>query len=490
MWNHLVNPPPTPRTSWWAAGSLVALVCVVAVASSCTSTEYAEKSDEVVEVPQEEVELEGLGADRWCSDFGHDGLDQVVERAWSDNLELKSAWARLRQAEAAAEIAGSTLWPNVRANAGVDYSQDVRGDEFDGQDGAGNGSGAESFWELSAAAAYEVDVWGRLRHRTKAAELEAEAVEAQARALAITLTSQVAEAWFDVIAQRERLALFEAQLAVSEDILAITRQRLRHGLVSALDVAQQEQNIESIRGEVHDARCLLEVSQHRLAVLVGEAPSDQDFVDVDTLPEVEPIPKAGVPADLLERRPDVRAAYFLLRSADRRTAAAVGDRLPRLQLSAALGFGATNIANLFTQLFWSLGAGISQPIFEGGRLRAEVERSEAIAQEQLYEYANTLLVAIREVRDALALELTQKERIDSLQREIGLAREVVEMARKRYRNGTVDYLRVLTGLQALQEVQRTLIEARRQQISNRIALCRALGGSWVDEVESSLDHDE
>lgn len=475
-----------------AAYGLLGLLCLLACAAGCSSTQYADEADEVVEAPddgEQDATVEGLGAQAWCSDFGHAGLDEMVERAWSENMQLKAAWARLRQAEAVADIESSALWPTAEAGADVDVSNREFGG-FDGVDGpVDGGTQTEASWELSATAAYEVDLWGRNRHRASAARLEADAFEADARSLAITLTSEVAEAWFDVIAQRERVELLEAQLEASRDIAEITRIRARRGLVGALDVAQQDRNVESIQGELAAAKGLERTSRHRLAVLVGQAPGDardDQLVGDETLPDVEPLDDPGVPADLLQRRPDVRSAYLFLEAADERTAAAVADRLPRLRLTASLGFQAEQLTNLFEQLFWSVGAGLSQSLFEGGQLRAEVERSEAIAQEQLYFYADALLVAMREVRDALALESTGSERIESLERELDIAESVLELARKRYRTGTVDYLRVLTGLQALQEVERTLLEARRQQISHRIALCRALGGSWVDSVEPSI----
>ena len=475
---------PTP-TSLSRFARLAGLLFLLVVAAGCSSKKYAEKTDEVVQPPEDEgVDLEGLGTESWCSDFGQSGLDRMVQRTWSKNMRLKAAWARLRQAEAVADIAGSELFPSVEASAGGNYSSR----QFEGSSGAGRAG--ESFWDLSAAASYEIDVWGRHRNRKKAADIEAEAVESDARALAITLTSQVAEAWFDVVAQRERVALLEEQLDISRDLLEITRQRLRRGLVGPLDVAQQERNVESIRGDVSTARGLLATAQNRLAVLVGQPPAAQDFVGAETLPDVEPIAGAGVPANLLERRPDVLGAYLNLQAADKRTAAAVADRLPRLEVSASIGFQATQLANLFKQLFLSVGAGITQTLFEGGRLNAEIERNEAVAQEHLYQYAQTLLVAIREVQDALALERNQQDRIESLRRERGKAQQVVDIARKRYQTGAVDYLRVLTGLQELQQVERNLLEARRQQISHRIALCRALGGSWVDSVEPSITSDD
>lgn len=455
-------------------------LAATALLVSCSGTRYTERADDIVEPPASEARVEALGTNSWCSDFGHPQLDATVERVWEDNMQLKAAWARLEQAEAIERIAEANYWPRVEANAGVDYSNRSRG-------GVGE-SEAQASWDLSAGASYEVDVWGRFRHRANAAELEADAVEADARALAITLTSEVAEAWFDAIAQTERVKLLEAQLEVSENVLEITRLRLRRGVAGALDVAQQEQNVESIRGELVQARSLLETSQNRVAVLVGKPAGGDEFVGQGDLPDIEPI-DVTVPGDLLERRPDIRSALLLLKAADERTAAAVADRLPRLDLTASIGFQAEQLSSLFEQLIWSVGAGVTQPIFEGGRFQAEIDRSEAVAEEQLYNYANTLLVAIREVRDAMVLEKNQGMRIQSLEREINSSEAALELARQQYRNGAVDYLRVLTSLQAMQEVERSLLTARRQQISNRISLCRALGGTWVDSIEPSNERE-
>jgi NodT family efflux transporter outer membrane factor (OMF) lipoprotein len=468
---------------------LHASLSVIALSlASCSSQRHAERADEVVDVPADygAAGVDGIETQAWCSDFGQPGLDTLVERAWAENLELKAAWARLEQAEAAADIAEAPLWPTVGADGGVSYSKRYLGDISEAAQGFLPDSQTETNWNLSAAAAYEIDVWGRLRHRARAADLDAAAVEASVRSLAMTLTSQVAEAWFDVIAQRERLELLEQQLVLSEDVLALTRRRFESGLVSALDVSQQQQNLESLRAQVATAAAQLMTSRHRLAVLIGEPPTDAVDVDADDLPELAALPDPGVPADLLERRPDVRAAFLQLQAADERTAAAVADQLPSLQLSANIGLQAQELAKLFDQLFWTVAAGVSQPLFEGGRLRAEVRRSESAAEEQLYNYAQTLLTALREVRDALVLEQSQVERIEILRRELDQAEASLDIAQRQYRAGQLDYLRILTALQSLQQVEQTLLEARRQRLSYRISLCRALGGSWVEEIESSI----
>lgn len=476
-----------PKSREMLVRSLLA-ACLVAVAG-CKATRHAERADEVVEQPADAVAVEGIGATAWCSDFGDAGLEAMVRRAWSDNLDLKAAWARLEQAEAIADVESALLWPSVEANAGASYSQrEIRGTPG-GEGSATAGTGPEPYWEVSAAASYEVDIFGRYRHRARAARIEVQAFEAAARAVAMTLTSEVAEAWFDVVAQRERMKLLEEQLELSENILKLIEIRLRRGLASALDYAQQQQNVESLRRELAETEALAEINANRLATLVGASPRNEVTPTAQTLPDVEPI-GAGMPANLLERRPDVRAEYLFLQAADERTAAAVADRLPRLQLSATIGLGAEQLSSLLQQLFWSIGAGVTQPIWEGGRLSAEVERNEAVAEEQLYRYGSTLLEAIREVRDALVRERVQQEVVESLERERDIARAAFELAQKQYRNAAIDYLRVLTLLQPLQEVERALLDARRQQISHRIGLCRALGGSWVEAVERSTESED
>lgn len=462
------------------------LVAIVLLLGSCSSTRYADQADDLVEISSEDTDVAGLGAETWCSDFGDAGLERAIDSVWTDNMQLKSAWARLRQARALERVASSALYPQVGAGAQADYSNRRFG-------GAGDGptsTDGEASWELSAAASYEVDLWGRHRHRAKAAEFESEAVESEARALAITLTSTFAESWFDIVAQRERLELLQRQLDVSVSVLELIRVRLRTGAGGALDVAQQQQNVESIRGRMIETRRELELSQSRLAVLTGRPPGEAIAVDSETLPEVHQIEGASVPANLVERRPDVRSAFLMLQAADERTAAAVADQLPRLQLTASIGFQAEQIARLFENLFWQAGVGATQTIYEGGRLRAQVELSEARAEEQMYLYANSLLTAIQEVTDALAREDHQITRIESLENEESSAESALELARRQFRSGAGDYLRVLTALETLQQVERSLLEARRAHISHRVSLCRALGGSWVESVEPSIPLNE
>ncbi|MFB6264338.1 MAG: TolC family protein, partial [Bradymonadaceae bacterium] len=347
----------------------------------------------------------------------------------------------------------------------------------------GSQGGASTRYEASLAASYEVDVWGRFRKRAKAAKLEARAVRADARALAMTMTSRVADAWFDAVAARRQLELIDRQIEASKELLELTKVRYRRGLAEELDVIQQEQNVESLRGERARAELSLETAEHRLAVLTGREPGEDVEIGPETLPDLPALPEPGVPADLLTRRPDVRAALVRLKAADRRTAAAVADRLPRVKLSTSLLAQATQVGDLLDRLIWSATGTVSQSIFEGGRLKAAQRRTESEAERRLYAYGQTVLEALKDVRDALVGERRQKEVVASLEREQAKAKEALASARAQFREGAVDYFRVLEALQQLQSVQRELVRARRDQISYRTSLCRAIGGSWADSVD-------
>lgn len=470
----------------WILGGVVAAVLA---GTSCQAPVQVERADEVVEVPASwgEEGVEGLSSDQWCSDFGEESLDRLVGRTWRDNLDLKAAWARLEQADAVASEASAPLWPQASVTGGWTRSKQSLG-AVEGPAGVPSvSSEARNRFTLGASASYEFDLWGKYRERAAAAELDREATRAAAEALAITLTAQVGEAWFDVVAQRERLALLDEQVAISQEYLELTRLRFARGLATGLDLTQQAQNLESLRGQRAGARSGLELAEHRLAVLTGRSPGVELEVGAVELPDLPSLPELGVPADLLEQRPDVRAAKLRLEAADARTAAEVADLLPTLRLSVNLSYQAEELGKLFDSLFYSLGAEVAQSIFQGNRRRAQVDRAESAAEEQLYNYGSTLLGAMREVRDALVLEARQAEFVESLREQVEVAESSLEVARSRYRQGGLGYLRVLTSLQSLQAVERALLDARRQQFSHRISLCRSLGGTWVRELDSSIE---
>lgn len=217
---------------------------------------------------------------------------------------------------------------------------------------------------------------------------------------------------------------------------------------------------------------------HQLALLLGRMPNDNKDLKPETLAELPPLPKTGLPADLIENRPDVRAALNRVRAADERVAVAVADRLPALRLTASAGYSNRDAADIFDDLLWNIAGNILAPVLDGGRRKAEADRAEAAMKEQLAVCGTVLLTAMREVEDALVNESKQNETIERQQEQHEAARQTLKYARFRYKSGLTEYLPVMTALNREQTLARIMVDTRQQRLSYRIQLQRALGSSW------------
>ena len=340
---------------------------------------------------------------------------------------------------------------------------------------------------MTVGAGYEVDLWGRLAAQREAASYNTQAARADVETIALSLTSQVAEAWFNVVAQRQKSKLLDEQMELAERYLELLEMRLAQGTAGALDVNQQIQQIEQLRGQQAVFASAERRAQIQLATLLGRAPSAELAKTADELPDVGAIPSAGVPADLLERRPDLRAAYLRLQASNRSIAEAVRAQLPTVRLSLSAFLQSDALDTLFETILYSIGGSFSQPVIDGGRRGAEVDRAEAAQLEAFYTYSNTFVTAMGEVESAMVAESFQGSFIGQLELQRDRAQVSLDLSRERYVNGSGDFLRVLTSLQSLQALEQSLIDSRRQQLTNRITLCRALGGSWTKGLEAPAD---
>jgi NodT family efflux transporter outer membrane factor (OMF) lipoprotein len=415
--------------------------------------------------------------EQWWRDFRDPDLDKLVERSLRDNLQLRAAWARVRQARAVLRQASSGKWPQIDASA----SATRRKLRFDFGD-MGVITPVVNTFTVSASAAYEVDMWKRIGNGANAARLDALAVRDDVAATAIGLAADITDAWWDLVLQRARRKLMESQLKTSEQFLELTKLRFQQGMASALDVHQQNRALIGQRAQLALVDAAVKLLEHRLALLVGQPPRTVVAGKRSDLPELPPLPGTGIPADLLQRRPDVRAARRRVEAADYRVAVAVADRLPALRLSAESSVQDSTIGGLFTSPLYALFAGLTAPLFDGGRRKAEVERNKAVVEERLLQYGQVLLLAITEVENALVQEKQQRIHIADLKKQVEVAKAALREARERYRAGLTDYLVVLTSLQALQNTELGLLNAERQALAYRVALCRALGGTWTRKL--------
>jgi NodT family efflux transporter outer membrane factor (OMF) lipoprotein len=410
--------------------------------------------------------------DRWWTAFGDAALEREVARALDDNFSLLAAWERLREAEALARRTRADRRPDVAAVAGGRYVDD----DFTGTDETLADAGLEASWEI--------DLWGRIGALAEADSLRASASLEDYRTAALSLSAEVATTWYRLAEARLQQEVLDEQIETNETVLELQRVRFGAGQIRSADVLRQQGLVEATRAQRIDNLARVAVLRHRLAVLQGRPPQEADGAPDARLAELPPLPATGLPADLVRRRPDVRAAQLRVQAADRETAAALAARYPRLTLSGNVTTTDAGARSLFSNWISSLAAGLVAPLIDGGERRAEVERTRAVAGQRLAEYGDVVLASFREVEDALASERLQREKLENLDTRVGLARKTYQQLRIQYLNGVIDYLGVLAALTAEQALVRDRLAARLELLEFRIALYRALAGGFETARET------
>ena len=408
--------------------------------------------------------------DDWWTAFEDEQLNALVAQAMRENFSLRIAWDRLDQARAVAARSKAPLWPSLDGSAGAARTT-VR---------TPMARTSTSNLSLGLQASYEVDLWGRIRSTRDADLLDVQAGEDDLHAAAITLAAQVARTWYALAEQRGQLKLLDQQLKTNQDYLEIITLKFRRGQKPATDVLQQRQLVETTRGDRALVESTAAVLANLLAVLVGRPPESFSPAHLATLPEMPPLPRTGVPAEWLRRRPDVRSAERRVQAADQRVAAAIADQFPRLGISFGAETSAEAVRNLFDNWLASIAANLAAPLIDGGRRRAEVERTKAVVSERINAYGQVVLASLAEVEDAIAQETRQAQYVKSLRLQLDLADQATKQTLDNYTKGTKDFTftRYLTTLLAYQRLQRTHLGARRQLVGFRIDLYRSLAGGW------------
>ncbi|MFP4658082.1 MAG: TolC family protein, partial [Desulfonatronovibrionaceae bacterium] len=283
--------------------------------------------------------------------------------------------------------------------------------------------------------------------------------------------------------------LLKEQTETSRKYLELTRMRFVNGMNTALDVLQQQENLEGTRSRLPGSASAQRQYTHKLAFLLARPQSSLPQSTRSSLPEPGSPPKTGIPARLLSQRPDIRAAWNRLRESEWELTAAKADLLPRITLTARHEYSAEQFNTLFQNWITSLAAGLTAPLFDGKRRTAEVDRTRAVVEERLHAYQETVLTAINEVEDSLSDERWQRRYISRLETRLESARIALDQAKSQYINGMSDYLPVLTELKSVQDLELELLDARKDLLLYRIALYRALGGTWADKLgEQGLIH--
>jgi len=431
-----------------------------------------------VEAPIEQAEdfsFTGTEAipEKWWTSFNDPVLNNLIDSALTENLNLAATWEQFVAAQAILRREKSSLWPDIELVARSAVSRPEP--DF---------AGGENF-QAGLAAAYEVDLWGRIRADIEAEEFRAEASFYDYQAAAMTLSAEISATWFQLLTFRKQLDLTNRQIETNEEIIRLIRARFTSGQIRAVDILRQQQLLESTRDQKIFFETQLRLLQNQLAVLLGRPPQNLSISAESNLPELPPLPETGLPLELIRRRPDVKQAYNQVLAADREMAVAIRNKYPRISFDIIAQSRSNNYGNLFQDWAYTLAGNLVAPLLYGGRNRAEVDRTTALKNQQLFLYGQTVLNSFREVEDALIQEQKQKERIEVLKRRLDLAQKTNKQLRIEFLNGLSEYLDVLLSLDQEQQLQRDILEARQTLLEHRITLYRTLAGGFETERTDS-----
>jgi NodT family efflux transporter outer membrane factor (OMF) lipoprotein len=412
---------------------------------------------------------------RWWDVFGDPVLSNLLDNARRNNLDLKQAEARLRQARAQRRLAEADRLPTVAVDASASR---IKGSEE-------TGSGAtRSSYASTLDASWEADLFGGKRRAAESAEASLQASQEERHDVLVSLLAEVALNYVQVRSSQVRLAIVSTNLAAQTETYDITRWRQQANLVTQLDVDQAKVSLEQTRAALPALRTSLDQAGHQLAVLLGEAPGSLAACLETSAPAV-PVALSelavGVPADVLRQRPDVRRAERSLAAQTAQIGVAEAERYPDLSLSGLIGYEALSAGDLY-----SAGARTAQglvragfTLFDGGRIRQNINIQTALQEEALAAYEAAVLAALKDVEDALVAHANERARQRALQDAATAAESAFGLARDKYASGLIDFQTVLGTQQSLLTVQDALASSQADSTAALIRLYKALGGGWV-----------
>jgi len=405
--------------------------------------------------------------DRWLETFADPLLTQTVRTAIADNYDLRATAARIDAARARMRIDGAGRWPQLALLAG--YRRDDPGT-------SGPETGAfTALFDLS----WELDVWGRIHAAQMASGQNVEAAKADWQAARLSLAARSAQNYIELAEARAQVMVAEKSMRDRRTLVELLRGRFRRGLTPALDLRLALTDLANAEAQLAEQRTREQNLTRDLEVLLGRYP-DGRFAKAETLPPLPPAVPSGIPSELLERRPDLNAAFDRLCAADKRLESARKALLPRFTLTSSGGAGSAALTELVDPraAAWNLALGMLQPIFTGGRLRGEIKLQEAGVEEALNGYRNAALNAFREVEQTLAAEDRLREQESALREAVKQTDASRKLAVYSYQHGLIEILTLLDSYRSTLNAQSAHLTARRQLLNNRVDLYLALGGGF------------
>jgi len=409
----------------------------------------------------------------WWQVFNDKALQGLITQALAGNYDLKVAVSRIEQARQQVNVARADYWPQVgyQANAAREKSF-IPLPQL-------QGNVTYNSFQAAVSAAWELDVWGRIRRSTEAATAGLFAQEDVRRGVMLTLVSDVAANYFLLIELDRQLAIAQESATVYKQTLDLFTKRFEAGTDSKLGVVRAQAAYDSSSAVIAALNRAITQQENAICVLLGIYPRT---IERGTRLEQQAMPATpvGLTSDLLQRRPDIMQAEQLMIGANAEIGVAVANYYPRIGLSALYGGQGVKVEDLFKSDFsiWSIAAGLTGPIFQGGRLKATVQAQQAFWDESIAQYKKTVTVAFRETSDALIAQQTLVAQRNAIESQVKSNREAVDLATQRYTVGRASYFEVLDAEQSLFPSEDALAQAQRDQLVAVVSLYKALGGGW------------
>ena len=414
----------------------------------------------------------------WQRYFADPRLQRLIETALAHNRDLRIAVLNIEQARAQYQVRRADLWPTV--NAGATGSRQPR------VDSSGTGSSISSTYTAGLQiTSYEIDFFGRVRSLSQAQLAQFLSTEEARKTAQISLIASVANAWLGLLADDEALAVTRRTLATREDSMKLLQLRFDNGASSEIDLRQAETLLAGARVSLAQLTRQRAQDENALALLLGQ-PVPADALSLaaaeSTGPEVLPELPAGLPSELLTRRPDIRQAEQQLIAANANIGAARAAFFPRITLSTSVGSASTELSGLFKDgsFAWSFAPQLLLPIFDGGRNQANLEVAQVNRDIAIAQYERAVQSAFREVADALAGRATLGEQMRAQQAQARAEEVRTQLADLRFRNGAASYLDVLDAQRSLFTAQLAVVQVQTAERQNRVRLYQVLGGGWKD----------
>ena len=410
---------------------------------------------------------------QWWNDFNDPNLTSLVERAVASNLDLRQAEERIRQARASRRVITAGFWPTADATATLTRSRtppSITGPAT-----------MTNLFQSGLDAAWELDIFGGTRRNIESADADIQAAVEDRRDVLVTLVSEVALNYVQLRGFQQEILIAEKNLKAQQNSAEVVRKRYEGGFVSALDLANADAQVATTLSQIPTLQASARQTINNIALLLGQQPQSlpDELSSVSSIPPAPPEIPAGLPSEILRRRPDIRRAEARAHSATAQIGVATADLFPKFNLTGSLSFRGTN-ANVFfwDKRSWSFGPSADWQIFNAGSVSANIEVQKALTQQALIEYEKTVLTALNEVENALITYSNEQQRNKALLEAVTQNRKAVEISTKLYSEGQTDFLSVLDAQRSLYSSQDALVQSNRNLSTDLISLYKALGGGW------------